>query len=239
MPTDLLVLQHTARAVPGLLEEVAAARERSVHVVRAFAGDPVPQDADDSWALVVMGGPMAAWEDEKYPWLKDEANLIQACIKAGTPVLGICLGSQLVARAGGGRNYRGGMPEMGWYPIDLEDAGKADPLFAGIPPQFKIWEWHYDTYDLPEGAVKLASSRLYPNQAFRLGKNVYGVQFHPEQIMTRERIEKILTDRADEVQRFAGVIDPARIRRETEKSAPKAVEVGRRLFENFMSSALL
>jgi len=237
MTTDLLILQHNDLSAPGLIETVAGAHERNVHIIRPDVADTVPETADDAWAVVVLGGDMAAWDEAKFPWIKDEVKLLAACIAAGTPVLGICLGAQLVARAAGARNYKGGMPEIGWYPVDLEDSGKSDPLFAGVPPQFKIWQWHTDTFDLPEGAVHLASSRLFPNQAFRIGKAVYGVQFHPEK--TGAIIERAMVERKAELEKYSGIIDPNRIRRETEKALAKANAVGQRIIENFLGTAFL
>jgi GMP synthase (glutamine-hydrolysing) len=235
--SDLLVVQHYPGGVPGLIEEVAHERDRSVHIIRLFGGDTVPKDAEDAWAVVVLGGPMAAWEDEKHPHLPQEVELLKRCIEADTPTLGVCLGAQLVARAAGARNFKGGMPEIGWYPLDLTAHGKRDPLFAGLPAQPKFFFWHEDAFDLPPEAERLASTRLYPNSAFRLGKRVYGVAFHPEK--TDAIIEAQLTERAADLAKYQGVIDPARIRREMAVLGTKRCEHARQLLVNFLESANL
>jgi GMP synthase (glutamine-hydrolysing) len=237
MTADLTVIQNYPDGVAGLIEEVAKERDRSVHFIRPFAGDEVPKTAEDTWALIVLGGPMAAWDDAKHSWIQPEVDLLKACIEADTPTLGICLGGQLLARAAGARNYKGGMPEIGWYQLDLTTEGKHDPLFAGIGPQPRFFFSHHDTFDLPANAELLGSTRLYPNQAFRLGKRVYGLGFHPEK--TQAMIETYLTNQKDEISKYAGTIDPARVRRETESLYPKRSAEARKLLANFFERAEL
>ncbi len=237
MPADLTVIQNYAEGHAGLIEEVAKARDRTVHVIRPFAGDTVPKDAEDTWALIVLGGPMAAWQDDQHAFLQDEVGLLQSCIAADTPTLAICLGAQLLARAAGARNYKGGMPEIGWYQFDISAEGHGDPLFAGLHAQPRFFFSHHDTFDLPQDALLLGSTRLYPNQAFRLGKRVYGVGFHPEK--TAAMIEGFLTSQKEEIAKYAGIIDPARIRRETDSLYPKRSAEARKLLENFFERAEL
>src|SRR5689334_10910997 len=157
MTSDITIIQNYPDGVAGLIEEVAAERERSVHFVRPFEGDTVPKDAEDTWALVVLGGPMAAWEGDKHPFLNETVDLLKTCIASDTPTLGICLGGQLLARAAGARNYKGGMPEIGWYQMDLTDEGKRDPLFDSLAAQPRFFFSHHDTFDLPQDAVLLGS----------------------------------------------------------------------------------
>lgn len=135
--------------------------------------DPVQPDL-----LVVLGGPVSAYEEDRYPFLADELNLLRSRIEAARPAIGICLGAQLIARALGARVYPGPAKEIGWSPLMLTEAGKAGPLrhFADTP----VLHWHGDTFDLPAGAQLLASTPLYQNQAFLFGQNVIGFQFHPE-----------------------------------------------------------
>ena len=237
MTSDLMVIQNYPLGEAGLIEEVARERDRTVHFVRPFEGDQVPKDAEDAWAVVVLGGPMAAWQDDEHPSLKDVAGLLWRCIAADTPTLAICLGAQLLARAAGARNYKGGMPEIGWYNLDVTAEGKRDPLFSNLGPSPKFYFSHTDTFDLPANAELLASTRLYPNQAFRLGKRVYGVGFHPEK--TDAMIERYLTAYADDLAKYAGVIDPARIRRETQMLYPKRREQARQFLLHFFERAEL
>jgi GMP synthase (glutamine-hydrolysing) len=130
--------------------------------------------------LIVLGGPMGAYEVDAHPCLSIEIDLIRHHIDSGIPVLGICLGAQLVAAAASANVYSGGQgKEIGWADVRLSEAGSADPIWTGFPERFATFHWHGDTFDLPDGAVLLATSEKYP-QAFRLGANVYAVQFHPE-----------------------------------------------------------
>ena len=130
--------------------------------------------------LIVLGGPMAAYDTDRHPFLAREIELIRRCLERERPVLGICLGAQLLAAAAGARVYHGERgKEIGWAEVELSEAGVADPIWAGFPQCFMTFHWHGDTFDIPDGAVLLASSDRYP-QAFRLGPSAYGVQFHPE-----------------------------------------------------------
>ncbi|UCC75282.1 MAG: gamma-glutamyl-gamma-aminobutyrate hydrolase family protein [Gemmatimonadota bacterium] len=136
--------------------------------------------AADFGGLIVLGGPVGAYEADRYPYLNAEIELIRACIADERPVLGICLGAQLLAAAAGARVYPGAHgKEIGWAAVRLTEAGANDPLWTGFPQSFTTFHWHGDTFDLPAGAELLARTESYV-QAFRLGPAAYGVQFHPE-----------------------------------------------------------
>jgi GMP synthase (glutamine-hydrolysing) len=144
--------------------------------------ESLPDDAGAvrDGGLVVLGGPMGAYEADRYPHLRAEIELIRAFLAAERPVLGICLGAQLLAVAAGARVYPGERgKEIGWAPVQLTEAGVHDPLWTGFPESFDTFHWHGDTFDLPAGAELLAHTEGYV-QAFRLGPAAYGVQFHPE-----------------------------------------------------------
>ncbi|UCF18242.1 MAG: gamma-glutamyl-gamma-aminobutyrate hydrolase family protein [Gemmatimonadota bacterium] len=142
--------------------------------------EPVP----DAAGLVVLGGPMAVYEIDRHPYLAREIELIRRYIHQDRPVLGVCLGAQLLAAAGGARVYPGAEgKEIGWFPVELTAGGREDPLWAGFPTSFTTFHWHGDTFDLPAGAELLARSDRYP-QSFRIGRHAYGVQFHPEIVPT-------------------------------------------------------
>lgn len=138
--------------------------------------DGLPQDPGD--LLIVMGGPMSV--NDADPWLADETAFIRQTIDAGIPVLGICLGSQLMAKALGATVRAGRALELGMTPIALTDAGRRDPVFGQFPPTFDVFEWHGEIFDLPAGAVALAGSAIAPLQAFRYGTGAYGLLFHLE-----------------------------------------------------------
>jgi GMP synthase-like glutamine amidotransferase len=174
----VLVLQHIACEPPGVFEDVLRERGAELHRVELDEGEQLP-----GWrafdAIVAMGGPMSATDDAQLPWLTDEKQLIAEAVRAGRPFWGVCLGVQLLAASLGARVYPGAEPEVGLLPVALTDEAREDPVFAGAPEELFTVQWHGDTFDLPDGAVRLAGSPAYPNQAFRYG-NAYGVQFHLE-----------------------------------------------------------
>lgn len=184
---DVLVLQHIACEPPGEYETVLRERGANLHRVELDEGDELPRWRDFD-AIVAMGGPMSVNDDAELPWLAAEKRAIGEAVRAGVPYFGACLGVQLLAAGLGARVYAGPEPEVGVLPVTLTPEGAADPLFAGLPPTFPTLQWHGDTFDLPEGATRLASSPAFPNQAFRYGESAYGIQFHVEVLpeMARE-----------------------------------------------------
>lgn len=150
-----------------------------IDLYKPWSGQPLP-DQVDADALVVFGGEQAATDDHSHPYLPDLARLIADYTAMDRPVLGICLGSQLLARAFGAENRLGAAPEFGWIDVVLTDAGRADPVLSVLPSRFPIFQWHSDTFSLPPGAVHLASSPGAAHQAFRIGRATYGTQFHFE-----------------------------------------------------------
>lgn len=168
---------------PWLAERGHAAERR-----RLYAGE-APGAVTDSDALIVMGGPMNIYEHERHPWLAAEKLAIRAAIDAGKPVLGICLGAQLIADVLGGPVTRNAESEIGWFEVALSAEGRAAASFAGLPPRFTAFHWHGDTYALPPGAARLATSEACAQQAFSWGGGrVLGLQFHLE--VTRANAEE-------------------------------------------------
>lgn len=147
---------------------------------RPHTGQTLPAGHDGFDALVVMGGAQSAVDDAAHPYLPVLAALMRAFGDAGKSVLGICLGSQLLARGYGGENRIGQAREFGWCEVRLTPEGKADPVAAAAPAAFRIFHWHNDTFTLPDDAVLLATNGTVANQAFRIGRAVYGMQFHFE-----------------------------------------------------------
>ena len=188
------VLQHIDAEPPALIQTVLERQNLLVATMRPDAKALPEQLPEDCSALVVMGGTMAVYEQEQHPWIAGELALIRQAIDTARPVLGVCLGAQFLAAAGGANVYAGDRPkEIGWGTIKLTDDGRADPLshFLANPTTddpTTVFQWHGDTFDLPPGGVLLASSARFPQQAFRLGRAAYGVQFHfevTEQIIRR------------------------------------------------------
>jgi len=165
------------------LGQIGAALDEAgaeIDVCRPHAGDPLPADANGHDALVVMGGPQNALDDERHPYLPELVRLIRRFSDAERSVLGVCLGSQLLARAHGAENLIGTASEFGWCGVTLTEAGRGDPVLSAATGAFSIFQWHNDTFTLPEGAVRLAGNGIAENQAFRIGRAVYGTQFHFE-----------------------------------------------------------
>ena len=178
MDSSLLVLQHIACEPPAAFEDELRSRGLDVVRVELDEGDALP-DWRDFPAVVVMGGPMGAYDEAEHGWLAPEKRLLRDAVEGGVPVWGVCLGAQLLASALGARVYRGERPEVGVLPVELTAEAADDPVFAAAPASFPALQWHGDTFDLPEEATLLARSAAYPNQAFRVGAS-YGLQFHIE-----------------------------------------------------------
>ena len=174
------VLQHAAQEGPGLVADALGARNVDIAVTRTDQGEPVPERLDGEVGLLVMGGPMGVYEVERYPYLAREQRLIESALKDDVPVLGICLGSQLLAATLGARVTPGPRKEIGWFDVTRTDASASDPLLGRTPPKFRALHWHGDIFELPGDAVSLARSELTRHQAFRWGERAHGFLFHLE-----------------------------------------------------------
>jgi len=176
----VLVLQHIACEPPGVFEDVLIERGLRLRRVELDEGEPLPETLDGMDAIVAMGGPMSVNDEIDHPWLEAEKALIAAAVGAGVPFWGSCLGVQLLASSLGAEVRRGPAPEVGVLPVHATAAAADDPVFSGLAWPRPTLQWHQDTFDLPDGAVLLATSPAYPHQAFRVGPYAYGVQFHLE-----------------------------------------------------------
>ncbi|HUA70715.1 MAG TPA: type 1 glutamine amidotransferase [Solirubrobacteraceae bacterium] len=175
---NLLALQHIACEPPGAYEDELLARGGRLRRVMVDQGDALP-DWRAFDGIVVMGGPMGAYEDDQLPWLRDEKLLIADAVSAATPVWGVCLGAQLLAASLGAHVAPGPGPEVGVLPVYRTAEGAADPVFSALPDEFPALQWHGDTFALPTGGIQLARSDAYEQQAFVVAR-AYGVQFHIE-----------------------------------------------------------
>lgn len=177
---SICVIQHVAAEPPGLIEEVLKAKGIDLHYVRPFRDEVVPTRLGDHAGLVLMGGPMGVYEQDKYPFLQREIRLIQDAVNRQRPVLGVCLGSQLLAAALDAPVTRGRQREIGWHQVTLSRAATRDSLFHDLTESFTAFHWHGDVFQLPAKAVSLAWSNLTEHQAFRFGESAYGFLFHLE-----------------------------------------------------------
>jgi GMP synthase (glutamine-hydrolysing) len=192
---------------------------------------PVPEDlADQASLLVILGGPIGVYEDDQYPFLLDELALIRRRLARGQPILGICLGAQLIARATGARVYPAPAKEIGWSAVTLTEAGRRGPLAAlqGVA----VLHWHGDTFDLPVGATCLASTTHCANQAFSIGRHVLAFQFHPE--VTEAGFESWLVGHACEIAATSGV-SAQELRAQTKSLAANATARRQRCLENWLN----
>lgn len=176
----VLVIENYPKTTLGLVGEALAEAGAALDLVRTHRGDPLPLSDDGFDALVLLGGAQDALDDANHPYLKEEAALGRAFGDRGKAVLGICLGAQLLARGYGARNILGRPLEFGWHDVSPTDAGRADPVLSQIGGRAPVFHWHLDTFTLPPGAVHLATSTATSMQAFRIGRAVYGIQFHFE-----------------------------------------------------------
>jgi GMP synthase-like glutamine amidotransferase len=170
------VFQHAPFEDLGSIRSWLNERGAEVSYTRFFAGDPIPVLAGFDM-LIAMGGPMSVNDETDWPWLKDEKVAVREAIEKDIPVLGVCLGAQLIASALGARVYRNAVKEIGWFPIRA--MARSGSSF-GFPSECTVFHWHGETFDLPEGATLLASSEACEHQAFQVKRNVIGLQFHLE-----------------------------------------------------------
>jgi GMP synthase-like glutamine amidotransferase len=182
------IIKNVKEEGPGSIEDFLKENSIPFKIFEAELGE-FPANLEEYKYLIVLGGPMGVYEMDLYPNLKRVAKIIEEALERGLKVLGVCLGAQLLAHVLGGRVYKGPRPEIGWLDIELTDAGKVDqamralakhPKTEEISTRFKVFHWHGDTFDLPSGAIHLARSDLYQNQAFNYEDRVYALQFHVE-----------------------------------------------------------
>ena len=233
--TKVLVCQHVAFEILGTLNPLlkrAGVRIRYVN----FGRHPDAQPSVDGYdGLIILGGPMSVYDVGGHPHLDTEVRMINDAMARGIPVLGICLGAQLIARALGARVEPNSEKEIGWYDVRFTDHGRRDPLFSHCEERERIFQWHGDAFELPRGAVHLASSADCDNQAFRYGSNVYGFQFHlevDEPLITRWLRTPV---HLREIEGLNGKICPIRIQSETPDHLDRLHAVAEQTFSAFIA----
>ncbi|MBI5893994.1 MAG: type 1 glutamine amidotransferase [Deltaproteobacteria bacterium] len=233
MKKPILVIQHVESEGLGTIGGILCKRGFDTNFVKVFKDEHVPKTADGYDALIVLGGPMGVYEEDVYPFIKDEIALIKNAIKNNIPILGICLGSQLLAKAAGAQVYKGKKKEIGWYKINLTEEGKRDEIFIGLPDEFTVFQWHGDTFDAPNNSKNLASSDLFPNQIIKVGRNAYGLQFHLE--VTEEMIRDWIDVNDNELKSVKAYINPENILEDTSKNIETLNKYGEVVFKKFFA----
>jgi GMP synthase (glutamine-hydrolysing) len=180
----VLAVIHGDKVRAGVFADVVEARGHRLEEWSLAWGTPLPRPLDSYGAVLVFGGAMHADQDRHHPWLREENFFLQRLLDLHKPVLGICLGAQLLAKAAHAPVGPADEPEIGWYDVELTDDAADDPVLGALPSRFDAFQWHYYMHGLPAGAVELARSRVC-TQAFRLGDSAWGVQFHPEVTLTQ------------------------------------------------------
>lgn len=228
---NILVIQHVPHEGLGTFEP--AFKAAGLAVTRLDATNPKADWAAAAAAegLVVMGGPQSVYEQATYPYLKRELEVLRQAVKAGMPVLGMCLGAQLLAAALGGKVTKNASKEIGWHPLMREPAADTDPLAEPFGQTESVFQWHGDTFSLPKGAVQLFSSPLCPQQAFRYGDRAYGLQFHVE--VTEAMIRLWIQKNAKELASLRGQVDPAAIRAQNAQHLPRLAALSRHVAATF------
>jgi len=223
------VLQHhpveNLGRIADALEEAALAWQ----YVRVFDGAPIPADMKGAGGLIVMGGPETVYQLDRYPYLRDEMQLMERALRDNKPILGVCLGAQLLAAVLGASVKRGESREIGWYSVRLADAANDDRLMRGLPAEFMAAHWHSDVFDLPKGAVALASSERTAIQAFRFGEQAYGLLFHAE--VDSERIGKLVGEFSEDLKRVG--IDGDSYRAHASEYLPTLGQIGATIYSRW------
>lgn len=228
---EVLVFQHDPFEDLGTFAEVLEKQGANCRVIQLFHGEMPAEEWDRIQALIILGGPMGVHDEEQFPFLRWEKRIIRAAIDEAVPLLGVCLGAQLIAATLGATVYHGPVKEIGWSPISVTPHGQMDSLLGYLPENATVFQWHGDGFDLPSGAIRLASSVNYENQAFRLGKNIYALQFHLE--VTPPMIERWIDVRSKDLAQ-APYVSPEKIRADTQSYAANLKYYGERFLTEFV-----
>ena len=230
----LLVCQHVAYEPLGTLDPLFRSAGFRIRYVNFGRQADLKPSTEGYHGLVILGGPMNVDETVKHPHLAHETAMIREAFQQNIPILGICLGAQLIAKALGAKVMKNWVKEIGWYDVAPTREGKSDPVLKHFQPVEKIFQWHGDTFDIPDGAVCLVSSKLCANQAFRHGDRVYGFQFHLE--VDEAMIEHWLKvpDHREELKDLPDTIDADTIRRETPAHIHRLKKLSDKTFGEFI-----
>jgi GMP synthase (glutamine-hydrolysing) len=230
----MIVFQHVAHELLGTLNPLLKEKGFRIRYINFGRHPDMNPSLDGYNGLVVLGGPMGVYEAEKHPHLKIECQRIEEALKKNIPILGVCLGSQLIAHVLGASVKKSKEKEIGWYDVHLTDDGAKDPLFYKFKKTEKIFQLHGDAFESPKDSVHLARSELCEGQAFRYGENVYGFQFHLE--VDKAMIHRWLKVPANvaDLESSGGKFTAGNIERETEKWITRSMELSQATFSQFI-----
>jgi len=227
---SILFIQHVENEGPGIFKQVLDEHAIPFHTRKTFSSINFVLPADCR-GVIVLGGPMNVDEESDYPFLAEEKAFIRELIRKDIPLLGICLGAQLIAQAAGGRVYKAEEKELGWYQVKLTEEGEGDSLFHGFPRSYAVFQWHGDTFEIPPQGEWLVTAEGCPSQGFKIGKRAYGIQFHLEADVTM--INGWLA-----AERDAGNVSSLKIiQQETPEKSTDCLKWGKKLLANFLALA--
>jgi GMP synthase-like glutamine amidotransferase len=215
----------------GVFSKILNENNISYQYIKLYEEEEIP-NLNDYSAIIILGGPMNVYEERKYPFLKKENSSIKEALKINKPMLGICLGAQIIARAAGAKVYPAKRKEIGWFTLNLTTGGIENDVFRGLERQFTVFQWHGDTFDIPSGSIKLAKSNLFPNQAFSIGKTIYALQFHLE--VTKKMILEWVNRYEAELVTLKEEVDPDEMLKSSEHHIQPLNNHAFLLFSNFL-----
>jgi len=229
----VLFIQHGDVDKPGLLADALSAEGVELEIRHPYLGEEIPVDLEGFDALALGGGGQSAYQVAEFPYLEKECELVRKAILADKPVLGLCLGAQLIAKALGADVYRAEQKELGFFPVTMSVSAVSDPLLSAWPSPIFPTHWHGDVFDLPAGAECMASSALTTNQAFRYGRATYAFQFHLE--MTPALFQELVDDGADDL--IANGVDLASLKKEAFRVLPSLRDTALEFFKAWAKMA--
>ncbi len=227
----VIIIKHIDIEGPGTIGDFLDVNDIPYQIINVYDGQPLPASLSGISAVIVLGGPMNVYEEDKYPFLKQEDVFLKKVIIEEVPTLGFCLGAQLIAKAKGAIVKKAPQKEIGWFKVTLGENSPSDLVFRGFWEEIDVFQWHGDTFEIPNEAVKLASSELCSNQAFRIGSNIYGLQFHVE--VTDEMIYQWIDAYRDEVDSLKGIVDPDQIISDTKAKSEAYKAQAKQFCTNF------
>jgi GMP synthase (glutamine-hydrolysing) len=231
---EILVFQHDPFEELGFFAEVLEKQGTPYRILRLFHGEMPAEDWAHVSALIILGGHFSASDENAFPFLRWEKRIIRAAIDDSVPTLGISLGAQLIASTLGAGVYAGPVKEIGWSPVSITAHGLVDSLLGYLPESATVFQWHGDGFELPPKAIRLASSPHFENQAFRLGKSVYGLQFHLE--VTPRMIARWIDQHSKELAQAPYII-PDKILSDTQSYAPTLKYYAEKFLSEFIRRA--